>query len=394
MSRVGTRVAPSRRVNALLPAGTGLGNLYMGGDPRYTPMPILEQPLPGALGGGRRFVFRQSAFVADFVATGLQTVFIIVDGKLLGRGNTANGRLGIGEDVSVTLNTFVEIEAPSPPPDPFDFVATGSDAQLALANGRLYVWGNNAEAKTGLGTTAASTLAPTQIGSFDDWVAVDIAFEHGGGVRANGELYMWGRNINGKTGRGLTTGITSNPTQIGTDTDWVDISVGDQFTVARKSNGTLWGWGSNLNGTGVAASTPTQIGSDDDWEVHRSGRLHTIAIKGGEVWTFGSNAGGRTARGLTAGIAAPDEVTMTGVTGTPLQVAAYSDHTALLTTEGIFSAGTDPGSVGRLAAGNVFTRNTFGPIAGLLDGEVPFSDVLLDRGRNNGHIAFVVPRKV
>jgi alpha-tubulin suppressor-like RCC1 family protein len=80
---------------------------------------------------------------------------------------------------------------------------------------------------------------------------------------------MWGANSNGECGTGNTSSVTS-PTQIGALTNWAYVKAGGSFTIAVKTNGTLWAWGSNTyGGLGIgdttSRSSPVQIGSATNW---------------------------------------------------------------------------------------------------------------------------------
>jgi len=66
--------------------------------------------------------------------------------------------------------------------------------------------------------------------------------------------------------------------------DWVKCGTGTEFSVALKSDGTLWSWGSNLNGQlGIGNTTnqnhPIQIGNQSDWNTFAIGSFHALAIK-------------------------------------------------------------------------------------------------------------------
>ncbi len=69
--------------------------------------------------------------------------------------------------------------------------------------------------------------------------------------------------------------------QVGTDQDWKQVEAGEFWTLALKTNGTLWAWGSNSNGRlGLGRTTgpdwPVQVGTDTDWD-----RLVLKLYKGG-----------------------------------------------------------------------------------------------------------------
>ena len=86
-----------------------------------------------------------------------------------------------------------------------------------------------------------------------------------------------------------------SPLHIGTETNWQSIATGNEFTLARKTNGTLWGCGDNYNGEFAANSITQsyvflQIGTGTNWQVFNTGFTHSLAIKSdGTFWTSGSN---------------------------------------------------------------------------------------------------------
>ena len=72
-------------------------------------------------------------------------------------------------------------------------------------------------------------------------------------------------------------------------------------TVALKADGTLWAWGSNWYGqlgtTGRynrSDSPGSRIGTDNDWTAVAAGNCHTLALKSdGSLWAWGSNGYGQ-----------------------------------------------------------------------------------------------------
>jgi alpha-tubulin suppressor-like RCC1 family protein len=78
-------------------------------------------------------------------------------------------------------------------------------------------------------------------------------FAAGGGhslsIHADGTLWVTGKNDHGQLGLGTvaTTAVTSW-TQVGTDTDWVQVAAGNAHSLALKANGQLYTWGDNAYG--------------------------------------------------------------------------------------------------------------------------------------------------
>jgi alpha-tubulin suppressor-like RCC1 family protein len=58
----------------------------------------------------------------------------------------------------------------------------------------------------GDGAVGENRNAPVHIGTFDNWATVSAAnHQHSLALRANGELWSWGGNVNGELGLGTTT---------------------------------------------------------------------------------------------------------------------------------------------------------------------------------------------
>ena len=83
------------------------------------------------------------------------------------------------------------------------------------------------------------------------------------GIKMDGTLWAWGNNGIGQLGDG-TTNNTYIPVQVGTDSNWVSVSCGNQHTIALKSDGSLWAWGDNSygelgDGTMNSTTTPNVV---------------------------------------------------------------------------------------------------------------------------------------
>src|SRR5262249_23514164 len=79
---------------------------------------------------------------------------------------------------------------------------------------------------------------------------------------------------------------------------WKQVSAGNGYSLAIKTDGTLWGWGGNNhgqlgNGTTVSQNVPVQIGGANDWKQVAASFGHSVAIKtGGTLWAWGENSHG------------------------------------------------------------------------------------------------------
>lgn len=169
-------------------------------------------------------------------------------------------------------------------------------------DGALWGWGNNMEGQLGLGDgiSGSNWSVPTQIGSETDWSNVAVGESHVIAIKNDGSLWAWGRNYQGQLGNGTTSIETrSYPTQVGSDTDWVKVATGDFHSIAIKDDGTLWAWGYNCygqvgDGTVTNKLEPTHIGTDKDWVKVGGGYHHTVAIKAdGTLWAWGNNRYGQ-----------------------------------------------------------------------------------------------------
>ena len=181
-------------------------------------------------------------------------------------------------------------------------LSTNDNASYAIkTNGTLWSWGDNGNGQLGLNISLGEVRSsPVQVGTLTDWqdMAVGCQGLHQLAIKNNQTLWAWGSGPGGALGDG-TTVSKSSPIQIGTLTDWVQITRGSSFSMAVKTNGTLWGWGLNTTGqigdnTGVSKSSPIQIGTDTNWTYVVGGGSHTVALKtDGTIWSWGWNNNGQ-----------------------------------------------------------------------------------------------------
>ena len=136
-------------------------------------------------------------------------------------------------------------------------------------DGTLWSWGEGATGRLGHGNTTDRS-SPVQVGALTTWAAASAGGDFSGAIKTDGTLWTWGRNTSGRLGLGNTTDYSS-PKQVGALTSWSLLSCGfTSHTLVIKTNGTLWGFGSNVNGelgqgNTTANSSPVQVGALTSW---------------------------------------------------------------------------------------------------------------------------------
>ena len=293
-------------------------------------------------------------FVFSAAVTGLTADQITVDegtvavttGVLTGSGTTWSLAVGVENrgNVSVSIDRPGVEAGPRTVSvyvrEPFRMISAGSLHTVAIRDGELWVWGNGANDRLGLGDIV-NRDTPVRVGTATDWIHVSAGDSHTMAIRADGSLWAWGSATNGKTGLGLISGSTNTPTQVGTNTDWVYVSAGNAHTMGIREdasgNRTLWAWGANSDGQlGIGGTTsqnlPTRVGLDSNWATVSAGSWHTIAVRtGGTLWAWGSNTNGLFGNGGTSGSFSPIQI---GTVSTWATVSAGQSHTLAVRRDG------------------------------------------------------------
>ena len=296
------------------------GSVYSwGADLRALPY---DATIPGEVAGSAAW---QAAGVGRTYSVAIKT-----DGTLWGWGSNDYGQLGVGDEVNRDVPTQVGTDTN------WVSVAVGSadyffvsDVTLAIkTDGTLWAWGSNGNGELGL-SDSANRNVPTQVGTDTNWQQCTV----GGGfsmcLKTDGTL--WSTGWNGYKQLGLGDGTNRDQfTQIGSDTNWAQVSATYYSAGAVKNDGTLWTWGSAaFNRLGLPAgpdrSAPTQVGTDSDWILVSMASSSGFAIKDDHtLWAWGINWYGELGRGDTVDQATPVQV---GTDTNWASVAAGNFHT-------------------------------------------------------------------
>ncbi|MFH0772626.1 MAG: filamentous hemagglutinin N-terminal domain-containing protein [Candidatus Omnitrophota bacterium] len=180
-------------------------------------------------------------------------------------------------------------------------------AALKSDGSRVYAWGYNLFGQLGNNSKVDSYI-PVEVfsrvealGYLTDISQISAGGFHTVALKSDGTVYAWGNNVYGQLGdnsniNSLTPVKVKGVGAVGYLTDISKIAVGDIHTVALKSDGTVYTWGSNYycqlgNNSRVDSKTPIVVTGLSGISQIAAGYCHTVALKGsdGTVYTWGYN---------------------------------------------------------------------------------------------------------
>jgi len=261
------------------------------------------------------------------------------DGTLWAWGDGSQGALGQNNRTDRSSPTQVGTDTTWPKDGISCRIVNGYTQTASIkTDGTLWMWGAGGGGALGLNNTTARS-SPTQVGTDTNWKAIAFRGMYCvNALKTDGTLWSWGANEHGSSGQNLgdNIGYRSSPTQIGTGTDWSQLTAGNgryQFSVgALKTNGSLWTWGINSSGglglnDILSRSSPTQVGTDTTWNFVLAQRNNNlIATKtDGTMWTTGNgeyNGQNNSDENLSSPVQLGTSTTWTQINGQPFD--AYS----------------------------------------------------------------------
>jgi alpha-tubulin suppressor-like RCC1 family protein len=253
-----------------------------------------------------------SDFVA--IATSGHTLALKEDGSLWAWGSNSVGQLGDG----TTTDRLSPIKVME---DVVSFALSSGYNMAIKKDGSLWAWGRNFYGVLGDGTVTVYDYAkrvtvedndrhiPFKV--MDSVSYVSVSTYHTMAIRTDGSLWAWGHNSSGQLGDGTITkedwssglfgGTIDNndrykPIKVMDDVRFV--ATGDRHTIAIKTDGSFWSWGSNLSGQLADSSNteqltdiliPTKVEMDNVVKVFAEGDRTALLKSDGSLWMCGDN---------------------------------------------------------------------------------------------------------
>lgn len=298
------------------------------------------------------------------------TVAIALDGTVWTWGRDNFGQLG---DDATLADKATPVQVPAL--SGVRQLTAGHDHTVAVDGaGAVRTWGLDSSGQLGDDATLASKSTPVTAACSEacGFIQVAAGGAHTVGVRGDGTVWAWGSDASGQLGDDSTLAGQAKPVQVAGFTDARQVAAGATHTVALKTDGTVWTWGSDAagqlgDGTALAnKATPVQVAGLTGVRQVAAGGSHTVAVMAnGTVRTWGSDTDGQLGDD-TALASKGTPVQVAGLTGVR-QVAAGGSHTVAVKTDGVgWAWGNDAyGQLGDDAA--LANKATPVQIAGLSD---------------------------
>lgn len=270
--------------------------------------------------------FVAMAGVMPMVAAGDGRVMqLLPTGKIVGWGENNYGQLGdftfLRSEIPVHVVGLTNIVQ----------IATGPDHSFAIDfDKNLWAWGKNESGQLGNGNSTNCNLAVQVVGMTNSVLAVAGGYAHSLAIKTNGTVWEWGSPF-GEIEAILT------PTHVPGLTNAISVAAGEAHSLVLLGDGTVWSWGSNGvgqlgDGTGNDTNAPVRVSGLSNIVAICSGSAHNMALESnGVVWAWGLNNYGQVSDEISGDGLAP--VMVTGVTNI-IGISAGEVHSIAVDADG------------------------------------------------------------
>jgi hypothetical protein len=246
--------------------------------------------------------------VARFACGNNHVLAVCRDGSLWAWGANDYGQLGQGHTSSVS--GAAEITMPSVMGSVVSVGASEASSYAVDAAGKVWAWGYNGQGQLG-DDTYTSRNTPVAIDTSTGILPIKSIVTsnlHAMAVAQNGTIWTWGYNGYGQLGSGNSSSV-NKPFKVSMGLLFANsLGAGGYHSLAVSPSGFTWAWGRNSNGQlGINSTTssnvPVQTATVASWSniIQVSGGSdHSLALKSdGSIWSWGSNGSGRLGLGDT-----------------------------------------------------------------------------------------------
>lgn len=201
-----------------------------------------------------------------------------IHGELFAWGSNRFGQIGVNSSTEL-YNEPIKVG------DGFKSISAGSQHSVSIkSDGSLWAWGYNFYGQLGYTTpTKANSLVPVRIGNNNNWKNISAGLRHTLAITAENKLWIWGNNDSSQL---LKPGnYTHNTLQ---QNIFTEASGGSWFSLVITNDGKLMGAGDNIGCASGNISSLQQIA--ENFKFVESGWGHAILVKSdGTLWGLGSN---------------------------------------------------------------------------------------------------------
>lgn len=339
--------------------------------------------------------------IIELEAADHHSMILTSEGRVFGWGQNGTGQLGLGDTVDrhspVEITPFIPLNVGE---EVHHIYLGGATTFVTTTDARILATGNNYYGQLGIGNKTNQYSFIDITANFNLAVGEIISKVANGGKHTvvltnQSNIYTMGENSQGALGNNSTLDhysplLINSFFTLNVGENIVDIQAGEEHTVFLTSEGRVFSWGDNAQGTvGDGTQTdklvPTDITIQFDTDVGQPidsiqvGQYHNFAIStNGKVFSWGDNGYAQLGDNTTTDRLAPTEVTSHMETGTDTLsfIETGGSTTFLVTNEGSLYA---------------FGRNNYNEV-GTVDGTLqvyPTEKVSIDEFIGKIHFSYV-----
>lgn len=172
------------------------------------------------------------------------------------------------------------------------------------SDGAAYCWGDNTNGDLGDGSTDASTI-PVPVTGGLTFKAVSAGVYHTCGLTTHGAIYCWGNDHNGELGNGSTSYNNPSPVLVSSDSSFITVGAGYQYSCGVTRSGAAYCWGRNSDGelgdgNLTSSSLPVLVSGGHSFAALSAGYFHACGLTSTvDAYCWGRNTEGQLGDGTT-----------------------------------------------------------------------------------------------